>query len=191
MSTPQTQSYPPSTSPICFDPTVGLTADCLPKQINTRSLQMHPHIPLQKPTLSVRLSSDGLVGVIHEDGLSFSFPIHGRAETALSNALLHITSGVHTYRIIEHFQQHNLAEPKCPCCILEGRILSGQGRKTVKSDDMFRAARTHSTGTVQVRHIKPGISGAQLKAYEAAYAKRNEPHSNVTLRVKQRIEDLI
>jgi hypothetical protein len=151
---------------------------------------MHPHIPLQKPTLSVRLSPNGLVGVIHEDGLSFSFPIHGRAETALSNALLHITSGVHTYRIIEHFQQHNLAESKCPCCNLEGRILSGQGRRSI-SGQAAHAPRSGSGGTVQVRHIKPNLSGAQLKAYEAAYTKRTTPHSNVTKIVKRRIEDLI
>jgi hypothetical protein len=152
---------------------------------------IHPHIPATKPSLSVRLDSNGLVGVINEEGTSHSFPIHGRAETALSNALLHIAAGLSTRRICEHFELHTFAESSCPCCKLEGRILSAQGRRKSSEADRLIAARAHHGGRVEVRHIRPGLSGAQLLAHEAAHTKRTTPHSNVTKIVKQRIEDLI
>jgi hypothetical protein len=154
---------------------------------------MHPYIPVVKPHLTVRLSDKGLSAAIEHEGLTYSFPLPiGHAERALSNAFLHLTSGIHIARIIEHFHLHTNAESSCPCCKLEGRILSGQGRKTVRSEDMFRAARAHHTGKVEIRHIRPGLSGAQLRAYEAAYNTRTTPHpTNVVKSVNKRIEDLI
>jgi hypothetical protein len=153
---------------------------------------MHPHIPHEKPTLSVHMSDQGLTATITHETSHYSFPLPlGHAERALSNALLHLASGLAATRICEHFLTHSQADSHCPCCKLEGRILSGMGRKTVRSEDLFRAARAHHSGKVEVRHIRPGISGAQLRAYEAAYTKRTTPHSNVVKSVNKRIEDLI
>jgi hypothetical protein len=150
---------------------------------------IHPHIPRVKPSLTVRLDSS-LVAVLSEEDQSYSFPIHGRAETVLSNALLHIASGLSAARIAEHFNLHNFADSHCPCCKLEGRIMAASGRRSVSGQAAY-APRGGSGGKVEIRHIRPGISGAQLKAYEAAYAKRTTPHSNVIKSVNKRIEDLI
>jgi hypothetical protein len=153
---------------------------------------MHPHIPPEKPTLSVLQGPNGLLGLITSEGQSHTFPIHGRAETTLSNALLHIASGLSAIRISDHFTNHFDALSSCPCCKLEGRILSGLGRRKVSEADRLIASRAHTGGKVEVRHIRVNLSGAQLKAYESAYAKRTTPHpTNIVKRVNKRIEDLI
>jgi hypothetical protein len=153
---------------------------------------MHPHIPLTKPELKLRLSEKGLSASIEHEGLHYSFPLPlGHAERALEDACLHIRSGMHPQKITTHFLEHKFADSHCPCCKLEGRILSAQGRKHSTETDRLIASRAHTGGRVEVRHIRPGISGAQLKAYEAAYAKRTTPHSNVVKSVNKRIDDLI
>jgi hypothetical protein len=154
--------------------------------------------------------TDGPHGLIlHFNSQAFTLTV-GREGSIITNTFLHIRSGINHARICEHLRDHQSTTaiaPNCPCCKMEGRVLSSSGRKTVRSDDLFRAVRAHSTGTVQVRHIaaaasrpsadvsakvyKPNLSGAQLRAQEAALLKRTTPHSNVTRRVKQRIEDLI
>jgi hypothetical protein len=115
----------------------------------------------------------------------------GQTERILMDLCLHIRSGINPSKILEHLSYHQSTttiDSQCPCCKLEGRIMAASGRKRPDTSISHRAA--HG-GTVQVRHIRSGISGAQLKAYEEAYAKRTTPHSNVTKIVKQRIEDLI
>jgi hypothetical protein len=124
---------------------------------------IHPHIPRDPPTLSVRQGPHNLIATIAHDGATYSFPLpRGHAERALENALLHIASGLSATRITEHFIMHTQAESSCPCCKLEGRILSGMGRKTVRSEDLFRAARSHHGGKTEIRHLPAGLSGAQI-----------------------------
>jgi len=124
-----------------------------------------------------------------------SFPLsQGQAEKTLINLFMHIRCNIAPARICEHLRDHQSSTvigPHCPCCKLEGRTLTALGRRTVSEADRIIASRAHTGGRVEVRRIKSGISGAQLRAYEDAYAKRTTPHSNVVKSVNKRIEDLI
>ena len=152
---------------------------------------IHPHIPKQSPSLSVRQGSKSLIASITHEGQTYSFPLPiGHAERALESALLHITSGIHTSRIIEHFHSHTNAEPQCPCCKLEGRILSGMGRHTMRSEDLFRAARAHTGGKVEIRHLKAGLSGRQIADLDRRASQRKPTPEPVKF-VSTPIEELI
>ena len=141
--------------------------------------------------------SDGRIGVVLMDDSNTSHHIPlttGSIERILTNLCLHINSGIAYHRIVEHATYHQsttIIDSHCPCCKLEGRILAAQGRRASSEADRLIASRAHTGGKVEVRRIKPGISGAQLRAYEEAYAKRTTPHSNVVKSVNKRIEDLI
>jgi hypothetical protein len=154
----------------------------------------------ESPMIQLLLSdsiqiTDGPHGLIVHFN-SQSFPLtSGRAESILTNLLLHIRCGVSHTRISEHLRDHQSSTvigTHCPCCKLEGRLLYAQGRKSSSEADRLIAARAHTGGKVEVRHIKPGLSGAQLKAYESAYNTRTTPHpTNIVKSVNKRIEDLI
>lgn len=125
--------------------------------------------------------------------LNHTIPLNrGRVETVLENAQLHMRSGIHSHRIIEHFTHHATdADPQCPCCKLEGRILSAQGRK---SNLQYTPSRKNRAGgTVQIRHLRPGLSGAQIRELDRRASLRSskpaqpEPIKSTT----QRVEDLI
>jgi hypothetical protein len=153
---------------------------------------IHPHIPRQTD-LAVRLSHNGFTATLSNDDQTVTIALStGRVERTLDNIFLHIASGIPLPRIASHFSEHTNAESSCPCCKLEGRILSGSGRRKVSETDRLIASRAHTGGRVEIRHIRPGLSGAQLRAYEAAYNTRTTPHpTNIVKSVNKRIEDLI
>jgi len=151
---------------------------------------IHPIIP-RHTDISVRMSHKGLTAILSnlDQAVEIVLPT-GRVERTLDNIFLHAASGISLPKIAAHFTDHSLAEPQCPCCKLEGRILSGQGRHTMRSEDLFRAARAHTGGKVEIRHIRPGLSGAQIADLDRRASQRKPTPEPVKF-VSTPIEELI
>jgi hypothetical protein len=151
---------------------------------------IHPIIPKQTDC-QVRLSHNGFTATLTnlDQTVEIALPT-GRVERTLDNIFLHAASGISLPKIAAHFTDHTNAEPQCPCCKLEGRILSGQGRHTMRSEDLFRAARAHTGGKVEIRHIRPGLSGAQIADLDRRASQRKPTPEPIKF-VSTPIEELI
>ena len=145
-----------------------------PKNQTTKEDSMiHPHIPVALPDLKVRQGNKGLIALITHESTTTTIPLpQGVVERRLTSILLHIASGLSPQKIATHFTDHTHADPHCPCCKLEGRILTASGRRQVSEADRLIASRNAGGGRVEVRHIRTGLSGAQLRAHEEAYFLR-------------------
>jgi hypothetical protein len=153
---------------------------------------IHPHIPNQTD-LAVRLVHNGFTAILSNNDQSIAIPLPtGKVERTLDNIFLHLSAGLSLSKMAAHFTDHTIAEPSCPCCKLEGRLLSGQGRRTMRSEDMFRASRSTAGGRVEIRHLKAGLSGAQIAALDRrASARQSKPTVEPVKFVSTPIEELI
>ena len=149
-----------------------------------------PHTP-RHTNLAVCLSHNGFTATLGNNDLTVTIALPtGKVERTLDNIFLHISSGLALPKIAAHFRDHTNAEPQCPCCKLEGRILSGMGRKAMRSEDLFQAARAHTGGKVEIRHIRPGLSGAQIADLDRRASQRKPTPEPVKF-VSTPIEELI
>jgi len=120
--------------------------------------------PSDAPACLITDTPDGLAVIINDTQIPLR-PSH--AERTIHDILLFKRASIPAPRIASHLEAHQSApDPKCGCCILSGRVLSAQGRSASKAADLqIAAARARaSSGTVQVRRFRPGLSGAQLSS---------------------------
>jgi hypothetical protein len=141
-------------------------------------------------TLTITDSPTGLAIIFNESTIPLS-PTH--AERTLSDTLLCVRAGISTPIITNHLLTHqSTPSSKCGACLLTGRVLSAQGRRLTSEADRSISSRKHNSGTVQVRHLPAGLSGAQISALihrRTLYA--TPPQSTVVASTKRRLEDLI
>ena len=117
--------------------------------------------------LSISESPSGLSLEIAGASIPLKIGVEGRL---LRNAFIALRAcgGEPSRQLLAHWADHQAsAEGACNWCKLEGRILSGQGRKPVERG----ASRPGIGGNVLVRHFAAGLTAAkaegQVKSGEA------------------------
>ena len=144
------------------------------------------------PTITITESPSGLAVVWGQHPSISTIPLNAtHAERTLTNLFMHLRCRVKPSRIHEHLTYHQSdADPQCPCCKLEGRVLSALGRKANSQVSRGPA----SSSKVQIRHLPAGLSGAQIAELDrkrGLWANKSPTAQQPLKSTKQRIEDLI